>query len=47
MPSSSKPSLFRYAADASIYGRGISRLVKASGRENHDVDAAGMLPNVG
>jgi hypothetical protein len=36
-----------YAAEASMYGSGMSKLVNASGRENHDGDAAGMLSSEG
>ena len=39
--------LDEYAADASKYGRGMSRLVSVSGNENHDFEAAGMLSSVG
>ena len=35
------------AADAIRYGKVTSMLVNASGRENHDVDAAGMLSSNG
>lgn len=36
-----EPSLDEYAADASRYGNGTSKAVKASGSENQEADAAG------
>ena len=41
------PDVTEYAEDASRYGSGMSRLVNASGKENHDARAAGMLSSVG
>lgn len=41
------PDIDEYDADANKYGKGMSKLVNASGNENHDVDAAGMLSNAG
>lgn len=45
--SSEAPNVDEYAAEARRYGMGMSRAVRASGRENHDVDAAGISSNVG
>jgi hypothetical protein len=40
-------SLEEYAAEASKYGSGTSKAVNASGRENHEVEAAGMSLRLG
>ena len=36
-----------YAAEPNRYGNGTSSAVKASGRENHDVEAAGFSERLG
>jgi len=41
------PKVDEYAAEAKRKGSGINKLVRASGSENHDVDAAGMLSSAG
>ena len=44
------PHMDEYVAEASKYGSGMSRLVNASGKENHDAEPAGMaemLSNLG
>ena len=47
-PSSvTETSFDEYAAEANRYGRGTSKAVKASGSENHELDAAGMSLRAG
>lgn len=41
------PVIDEYEAEANTYGSGMSKLVNASGSENQDVDAAGMLSSTG
>ena len=41
------PSLEEYAAEPNRYGNGTSSAVRASGKENHDVEAAGISERLG